>query len=116
MHKNQAKVDSPIPPFRVLIRAAPMAATFALIGWYLLAPPVVQTNGKLRPDFNAPLSEWIHVDSYDSAEACRQGTADHVRIIQHSIFQGSAADRFAAIWEFQLAECFATDDPRLKAN
>jgi hypothetical protein len=87
-----------------------------LIGWYLMTPPLVQQDGQLRPDSRAPFSEWQHVDSYDSADACRQGITDHLKIIQRSDFRGFAADKSAAISEYQSAECIGTDDPRLKGN
>lgn len=38
------------------------AAALALVGWYLMMPPW----GKV----NAPLSEWVVYQSFDSAEIC----------------------------------------------
>jgi hypothetical protein len=38
------------------------AASLALVGWYLMMPPW----GKV----NAPLSEWVVYQSFDSAEVC----------------------------------------------
>jgi hypothetical protein len=44
-----------------------MAATFLLLGWYLMVPPLVDREGELKPDPRARLSDWQHIDSYVSA-------------------------------------------------
>jgi hypothetical protein len=49
------------------------AAALALLGWYLMVPPVVQRPGGCDPltvKGEAPLIEWEQFRSFDSAEIC----------------------------------------------
>jgi len=49
------------------------AAAFALMGWYLMVPPN-------QIDFpNAPVSEWEHHASYDTAKECESARSDLAR-------------------------------------
>jgi len=34
------------------------AAALALVGWYLMVPPVVCEKGKCTAELNAPFSQW----------------------------------------------------------
>jgi len=52
------------------------AAALALVGWYLMRPPLTQTGPdtyNLPPDTSAPLSKWTYqtVDHFDSEEECK---------------------------------------------
>jgi hypothetical protein len=48
------------------------AAALALVGWYLMMPPLAGPNASnLRVDLTAKLSQWEIVDSFDSADVCR---------------------------------------------
>ncbi len=68
------------------------AAALALVGWYLMVPPI--QNG--RPNDQAPFSKWVIEHIYDSADRC-----DYVmRKLRPRI----------------ICECIASDDPRLKGN
>jgi hypothetical protein len=49
-------------------------AALALVGWYLMIPPVIDLKHKRRyeADTDAPLSKWKQSGSYDSADACEK--------------------------------------------
>src|SRR5207302_327362 len=55
------------------------ACALLILGWYLIVPPMVERDGGLRPNPRAPLTDWQHIDTYVSAEACRSGIVDHLR-------------------------------------
>jgi hypothetical protein len=65
------------------------AAALALVGWYLMLPPVI-SDGRTRKD--APLSRWYIFSSFETKEECEQ------------VRQASTPS----------AICVASDDPRLK--
>jgi hypothetical protein len=51
------------------------AAALTLIGWYLLAPPIVHDPGHWHPNLAAPLNEWIVGKSFDTATECEKRLA-----------------------------------------
>lgn len=65
------------------------AAALALVGWYLMLPPV-SSDGRIQKD--APLSDWYIFSSFDTKEACEK---------ERQVSGVSAI-------------CVASDDPRLK--
>jgi hypothetical protein len=91
-----------------------MAATFLLLGWYLMVPPLVDREGELKPDPRARLSDWQHIDSYVSAETCRHGINDHLQRIGESAIPPS--DKSAAIAQTELTNCVESGDARLKVG
>jgi len=85
------------------------AAALALVGWYLMMPPW----GKL----NAPLSEWVVYQSFDSAENC--AAARKVLVDYLANYKGMAMTLITQSggnlqFDGSVATCIATDDPRLK--
>ena len=82
------------------------AAALVLAGWYLMMPPA--RNGKAVPDA-LPLIEWAHIDSFDSAEQCRNAGLD----LAIRAKERGDQNRIASALAF---ECIATDDPRLKGH
>jgi len=62
------------------------AAVLALVGWYLMMPPRANDDA-FRPDTTAPLKDWIHVDSFDSAKECSQALAEY----------GAGAEKYRAV-------------------
>jgi hypothetical protein len=44
------------------------AAALALVGWYLMVPPV-SSNGTV--DSAAPLRNWWHIGTYNSGQECQ---------------------------------------------
>jgi hypothetical protein len=77
------------------------AAALALVGWYLMVPS--------KKDPNAPIRDWGHYGSYDTAKECGEE--------QEWLYQRSKLAN-SKISENQAAgsECIASDDPRLKGN
>ncbi len=45
------------------------ACALLILGWYLIAPPMVERDGELEPNPHASLSDWQHIDTYVSVEA-----------------------------------------------
>ena len=81
------------------------SAALALVGWYLMVPPREEGSSKLS--LGVPISNWVHLDSFDSASECRQ-TA--YRAQEQFKQDPERAVQYAA-WM-----CIATDDPRLKES
>jgi len=51
------------------------AAALALVGWYLMIPPLQSANrdDPSGPrDLHAPISQWDQVSAYDSAAKCQR--------------------------------------------
>ena len=46
------------------------AAALALIGWYLIVPPLV--NAPYKIDTEAPLTSWKVYRTFDTADECRK--------------------------------------------
>jgi hypothetical protein len=71
------------------------AAALALVGWYLMVPPLTRFwwIGPERYDNAAPLSRWTNAQAFDRAQPCQ--------VAQQSTGLGHGV-------------CVATDDPRLK--
>lgn len=108
------------------------AAIFALLGWYLMIPPVTGTTNPAEIEAtNAPLSYWFTLDRFDSIDAFQNKATDlnatgekerdesddellKARLYgpPPSLFKSAEAAR---IWAMGLvhAQCVATDDPRL---
>ncbi|MGA9884041.1 MAG: hypothetical protein WBQ34_10010 [Candidatus Acidiferrales bacterium] len=80
-------------------------AALALVGWYLMVPPIVQKNGKYQYDYAAPLSKWTEEDAFDTASDCKE---DRETLVKASKGWGTSATDTAQ------ERCIATDDPRLK--
>lgn len=78
------------------------AVALALVGWYLMLPLV--KDGKIR---DLPVQFWSHVDSFDSANECRDAA---YQLIEREKRRGDT-DKITAAMTF---ECIASDDPRLK--
>ena len=82
-------------------------AALALVGWYLMMAPM-DREGKAT-DPSAPLSQWQHLSSYDSAQDC-----ERVRLPT----MNKTCKAYPASCE-NLSNnllCISTDDPRLKNN
>jgi len=116
------------------------SAALALVGWYLMVPPVravfSHTDNDLSvadknyswrefPEFNLPIAKWDIYESYDSADRCREDIdrnakgADQylkkhpdLRYIRSSSYLSIAYDH----QRWLAAKCIGTDDPRLKGD
>ena len=61
------------------------AAALALVGWYLMAPPIRPGGGV---DLGTPMFQWNHIADFDSAEACdemRDGRIDLAKTLKTQI-------------------------------
>ena len=77
------------------------AAALALVGWYLMIPPV---RDGTQPDTQAPVSAWTVFRKFDSAAACQEWK---LRLETRARRSGKYGPRPAFM-------CIASDDPRLK--
>jgi hypothetical protein len=87
------------------------AAALALVGWYLMIPPLV--GDPFYIDHTARLSEWKIESSYDTAEQCesaRKRKSGDSGLSGQILEPGSRAMMDAALG---YAQCVANDDPRL---
>ena len=89
------------------------AAALALVGWYLMFAP---RDKELNPDLAAPLSAWEQAQPYDSARACDDaaGEANANRISSWFAKNPGRLPDWPGVRPF--ANCFATNDPRLKSK
>ncbi len=101
------------------------AAALALVGWYLLIPPLESCLGSFygRPCEQTPLRKWRRSErTYDSRAKCeemrnvwvekarlylRESVNDRPQTTRMGVFDADYAAWLAAT-------CVATDDPRLK--
>jgi hypothetical protein len=116
------------------------AAALALVGWYLMIPPLPTTSGWFSNNSGpAPISQWKLWASFDSAMLCEAYRGaddstwlDRVRRLAAEELADEAEERRnpskfkaskVANEEFDKfkdsmdrARCIETDDPRLKGN
>jgi hypothetical protein len=100
-------------------------AALALVGWYLMTPPIT-LKGLADPkatliDGSAPISQWSQESSFDSAEKCEQERKAEEQLATEALQQNphlldDRAKYGLQAMDFLLkrsAQCIATDDPRL---
>jgi hypothetical protein len=83
------------------------AAALALVGWYLMVPPL---NGRREIDPHVSMSKWEVLLSADTLAACKQkenDLIDFMRAPAHVV-------RYCLEVQIKAAECVGADDPRLK--
>ena len=87
------------------------AAALALVGWYLMSPPLsLSSSRQISLDLSKPLSEWYPLEGYDTEADCnKEIDAMNKRAV-------SMAREYHHMLELSHAQCVATDDPRLKGN
>jgi hypothetical protein len=89
------------------------AAALALVGWYLMVPPVRGAPGEIIE--HAPLSEWDIDSQYDSNAECENSVPSD-KDIQESVKQCSNGDCAITVALPGYGRCIAANDPRLKDN
>lgn len=89
------------------------AAALALVGWYLMLPPIQNDSW---PNTDAPLSQWSIGGSFDTAKECQDEKVDNAERTEKTISAPPATLSLAAARQALVAVCIATDDPRLKGN
>ena len=110
------------------------AAALALVGWYLISPPVFENKktGDEKILREAPLAHWDVRDSFDTAAECRRLRDDNsAAALKRSKKEDAQIDAQVDAemkWEKgatrkatqtdvsveMMAKCIASDDPRLK--
>jgi hypothetical protein len=101
-------------------------AAIALVGWYLMMPPVFSPMGEHHRSFNdlsAPLNKWDVLAKFDSQDQCkkekqrlRDEAPARLNFAHQHPEQDPDGNILAVSQAWQLADCVATDDPRLKAK
>ncbi len=102
------------------------AAALALVGWYLMAPPVSTYNegNQASVDLRAPIWQWKRLGTFRSAVDCENAREKSQKKAQHDEdYQlWNAAEMDANIGDWAIAafeaarqvKCVLKDDPRLK--
>jgi hypothetical protein len=89
------------------------AAALALVGWYLMVPPVVCEKGKCTAELNAPFSQWHRSRKSAGSESNCEEARPRVRAaVDKAIKDVSARPEFDKALTAGL--CVSSDDPRLK--
>jgi hypothetical protein len=106
-------------------------AALGLIGWYLMVPPDARPGLPGNWHSHAPLREWMTVDSFDTAGACRAAKAKlfpdalddflETLSINKVIPRPSEESPRQKADDIELSQagnalCIASDDPRLKSS
>jgi hypothetical protein len=84
-------------------------AIAALLGWYLMTPPLRSPGGELEPD--APIARWRSAHAYDSAGECEKARESFVKSTKSEKAAAETDRRFSSAILQSL--CIASDDPRL---
>jgi hypothetical protein len=87
------------------------AAALALIGWYLMAPPIY--TPAYRVDLSAPISAWDIIGSFNTASDC---TDILIKLKKQRLGNPHSKKQKALHRRTDNSRCIATDDPRLKKN
>jgi hypothetical protein len=88
------------------------AAVLALVGWYLVIPPISKDG---RVDSSVRLAQWKVEGKFDSAAQCEhmRDALKHITVLAR---RGEDPPMELEIAADHQAVCVATDDPRLKGN
>ena len=101
------------------------AAALALVGWYLMVPPIADCVGSTasNPCKRSRISQWYIETVFDAAADCQRAEKS---LIQQAVqqldteFDKSAAApatyKQARLLNEVSAQCIASDDPRLKGK
>jgi hypothetical protein len=87
------------------------AAALALIGWYLLLPPVDTEN---NPRTDLPISEYRQVQSYDTARDCEAAKDKFLKEYRTNAEKPGGREFWLGM-DASVVEglCVSSDDPRL---
>jgi hypothetical protein len=99
------------------------AAALALVGWYLMLPPL-QFVGPGNDyslaivDSAAPLSQWLPMMTFKTLQECDNFSTGLARNLRKSVKaerDKKDVETLIGIWLGKY-QCVATDDPRLKGK
>jgi hypothetical protein len=86
------------------------ATTLAIVGWYLMLPPMGSVESRRNPSTGSyvaysthPLSAWEIAGSYNSAAACAKALDQANQLVKQDCPDCSV-----------VASCIRADDPSLK--
>ena len=85
------------------------AAALALVGWYLMLPPV-RPDGSANAD--APLSKWKTSNTYDTPDECKKVLSG----LRGGWVGYANGHELNYPSQKETAACIASDDPRLKGK
>ena len=88
------------------------AAALALVGWYLIVPPVDQNTRS--SDSKAPITDWTILGKFGTEITCRKGLNDHVHLIREMGDSGYALTEKLQTTLLSEAQCIAENDRRFK--
>jgi hypothetical protein len=83
------------------------AAALALVGWYLMTAPVKNIGPFIQIERKAPMSQWDRGEQFDTKKQ---------REAARSEYLAYPPTPLRNMKDSLLAECVASDDPRLKGN
>jgi hypothetical protein len=91
------------------------AAAFALLGWYLMYPPMTPARKSIN---DAPLSQWKSGGGFDTAKECETVKARMRKSSKELSDTTPSWDQKGRDLADSIgdAQCVAADDPRLKGN
>jgi hypothetical protein len=87
-----------------------------LVGFYLMFPPrsiLSRERGTWELEVGAPVHQWVHMQSYDTAAGCEAGAPQYRKWLDEARGLGQAQREMlegAVFWHM----CVAADDPRLR--
>ena len=98
------------------------AAALALVGWYLMVPPLGESDStKGWVDFGAPLATWFLSKSFDTAKECEDARGKiYVDASREErkipLFKLRTSPRLPVLIQDMFNTCIASNDPRLKGK
>ena len=90
------------------------AAGVALVGWYLIIPPLINAPSKI--DTEAPLKTWKVYKKFNTEEECRKSlSAAQSKYGHTAVAPSGSIERGTRAFALQMvfARCDSDDDPRL---
>lgn len=88
----------------------------ALVGWYLMVPPLTPGGGPHEVLFHAPLSKWEVGEEHDTKVECQNSLKESVENMEHDANACEVGSCAVMVVEYAHGRCMASDDPRLKNN
>jgi hypothetical protein len=93
------------------------AAALALVGWYLMAPPIRQTKDDGRYiDEHAEYRDWSILSTFPDRDQCEEFRDRGVPDAEQQLASGRKKGPRLGLNQLTESECIATDDPRLKGK
>ena len=86
-------------------------AALAMVGWYLMAPPMTEISGRPAALTETPLGLWDASASFGNSKSCLRY---QLARIDEQKRRSDQVGREYWLEVFTNSICIATDDPRLK--